>query len=110
MNGSTRSKSVSSTSREPDPLDRAQRAVEDGRAATRELMDAGDWDEPTGRTEVTVNLRMQSQPEVEPSRPDGMVGVAHATVNKLPPSHLLIVVLVVALAAAAVGRHKLGLW
>jgi hypothetical protein len=39
-----------------------------------------------------------------------MVGVAHAAVHKLPPSHLLIVVLVVALAAAAVAGRKLGLW
>jgi len=38
-----------------------------------------------------------------------MAGVAHATVNKLSPAQLLIVVLVVA-PAAVVGGHKLGLW
>lgn len=45
-----------------------------------------------------------------PRAPDGMAGVANAAVNKLSPAQLLIVVLVLALAAAVVGGHKLGLW
>lgn len=66
-----------------------------------------DWEESTVRT-LIVDHRHQTPPprEKEPS----IAGVAQTAVDKLPPSHLLIVVLVVALAAAAVGGHKLGLW
>lgn len=115
LNGSTASKSASTTSSGPDPLDRAQRAIEDGRAATRELAGYDDFDEPTGRHEVNVTVNMKSSPEIqlpEPgTKPDASVaGVARAAVDKLPPSHLLIVVLFAVLAGALVAGRKLGVW
>ncbi len=69
--------------------------------------DDGDWEESTVRTLIVDRPHEPAPPrEKEPS----MAGVAHAAVQKLPPSDLLIVVLVVALAAALVGGRKLGLW
>lgn len=44
-----------------DPLEAARQEL-------ARLKDADDWDEPTGRTEVTVNLQPPSPPQ--PSQPD----------------------------------------
>jgi hypothetical protein len=74
--------------------------------------DDGEWDnwdeeDSTVRTLIVDHRHAPAPPrEKEPS----IAGVAQTAVDKLPPSHLLIVVLVVALAAALVGGHKLGLW
>jgi hypothetical protein len=40
-------------------------AIEDGKEATKLLAYTDDWEEPTGRTEVTVNLQHPSQPEIQ---------------------------------------------
>ena len=71
--------------------------------------DWDDWEECTVRTLIVDHRHAPAPPPAREKEPS-MAGVAHAAVQKLPPSHLLIVVLVVALAAAAVGGHKLGLW
>lgn len=44
-----------------DPLEAARQEL-------ARLKDADDWDEPTGRTEVTVNLQPPTPPQ--PSQPD----------------------------------------
>lgn len=44
-----------------DPLDAARHELD-------RLKDASDWDEPTGKTEVTVNLQPPNPPQ--PSQPD----------------------------------------
>lgn len=62
-----------------------------------------DWEESTVRTVIVEDRR-------QPSRPDGMVGVAHAAVHKLPPLYLLVVAVVVALGVVAVLGRKLGAW
>jgi hypothetical protein len=49
-----------------DPLEKAREAL-------ARLRDADDWDEPTGKTEVTVNLRVPpqpSQPEITVTKQD----------------------------------------
>lgn len=103
-----------------DPLEKA-------RAELARLKDASDWDEPTGRTEVNVTVRMPSQPEIqaqaqvqaEPSRPQNAapappslpapVRAVTAVMDRLPPTHRWLVV-VVGAAVAAVAGHQLGWW
>ena len=53
---------------------------------------------------------LQHPPKPESKRESGYAGVAKAAVEKLPPSHLLIVALVMAVAAALVVGRKLGVW
>jgi hypothetical protein len=98
-----------------DPLERA-------RAELARLKDASDWDEPTGKTEVNVTVRMPSQPEIDqpaPTRPQNdppepqslpaPVKAAVAVMDRLPPTHRWIVVVLAAAVAAVAGR-QLGWW
>lgn len=96
-----------------DPTD----PLELAREQLAKLKDADDWDEPTGKTEVTVNLRMQSQPEIEaprakdeppPSLPTPVKAVT-AVMDRLPPTHRWLVV-VLAAAVAGLAGHQVGLW
>ena len=65
-----------------------------------------DWEESTVRTLIVEDRRPP-----QPSSPDtGYAGVAKAAVDKMPASHLLIVALAVAVAAALVAGRKLGVW
>lgn len=67
MNGSKDSRSGSRVSKPLDALDRMRSAIEDGKKATELLKYSEDFDEPTGRHEVTVNLHQPghpSQPEL----------------------------------------------
>ncbi len=64
-NGSKGLKLVSSTSNAPDPLDAAREALQESRKATELLEYSADYDEDTGRTEVTVNLQQPSHPELK---------------------------------------------
>lgn len=65
MNGSTGPKSGSPSLSAPDPLDRAREAVKTGNKATDLLEYSEDFEEKTGRTEVTVNLQQPSQPDID---------------------------------------------
>jgi hypothetical protein len=62
-------------------------ALEAARAAVRELHDADDWDEPTGRTEVHVHMQQPSQPEIQapdsdkPSPEKPIVGVLNVALG-----------------------------
>jgi hypothetical protein len=90
-----------------DPLKLAQEAL-------AKLKDADDWDEPTGRTEVNVTVKMPSQPEIEaPRAPDSKtppaVKAVTAVMDRLPPTHRWIAV-VLAAAVAALAGHQMGLW
>ncbi len=102
MNGSIASKNASLHSKEPDPLDEMRAAIEDGKKATKLLDYTDDWEEPTGRTEVTVNLQQPSQPEIKVSEPPGSkvspVHIVFTVVRKFPPWGA-VVVAVVAIAA-----------
>lgn len=100
MNGSTKLKSVSPRSKEPDPIDEMRAAIEDGREASKLLAYSADFDEDTGRTEVTVNLQQPSQPEIKVSEPDkpGAIHVVLTVVRKFPAWGSVIVALA-ALAA-----------
>lgn len=91
MNGSTGPKRGSPTSSAPpDPLDRARQAIADGRDATKLLEYSDDFDEPTGRHEVTVNLTAPTPPQ--PSQPQlevteqapGVLKVVFTVVQKFP--------------------------
>lgn len=66
-NGSTPSKivSISSKTNALDPLDEAEKHLAAADKATGLLEYSEDFDEPTGRTEVTVNLQQPSQPDIE---------------------------------------------
>lgn len=44
------------------------RQLDAAESATEQLAGATDWDEPTGKTEVTVNLQPPTPPQ--PSQPD----------------------------------------
>lgn len=89
-------------SRQPpqnDPLEAAREAL-------ARLKDADDWDEPTGRTEVTVNLRHPSPPPFRaPVASDGEFSVEKLGVKAkgIPPKALGFAIAVLALAAAAVA-------
>jgi hypothetical protein len=94
----------------PDPLDRARQAIEDGRAATRKLDSYDDWEEPTGKHEVTVNLvnphpptpPQPSQPEVTVTQPTpGVIAVVTTLTGKVPPLGATIVLVVAIVAFAA---------
>lgn len=105
-----------------DPTD----PLELARAQLSRLRDADDWDEPTGKTEVTVNLQVPSQPDIpanvqalhaptrpnndvpEPAGPAALKGVL-AVMDRLPPAHRWVVV-VLAAAVAALAGHQVGLW
>lgn len=45
-------------------------AIEDSKEATKLLEYSADFDEDTGRTEVTVNLQQPSQPDIERPKSD----------------------------------------
>lgn len=101
MNGSTGLKNGSPRSKEPDPIDEMRAAIEDGKEATKLLEYSADFDEDTGRTEVTVNLQQPSQPEIKVSEPADKTSPIHVVftvVRKFPPWGAVIVALA-ALAA-----------
>lgn len=96
MNGSTKLKRGSPSSSAPDPLDRARDALEEAKEARKLLEYSEDFEEPTGRTEVTVNLREPQQsspqlaataavtPQVEVSQPEpGVLRIAFTAVKQL---------------------------
>lgn len=88
MNGSHKLRTVSTQSNAPDPLDKAREALNEAREATKLLEYSEDFDEPTGRTEVTVNLRdahppQPSQPQIEVTAP-GVLKVVFTVVQKFP--------------------------
>lgn len=74
----------------PDPLDRAREALKEAREATKLLEYSEDFDEPTGRTEVTVNMQQPhppqpSSPQVEVTEPaPGVLKVVFTVVQKFP--------------------------
>jgi len=86
-----------------DPLDRASLAL-------RDLKDADDWDEPTGRFEpVVVNnhITMPSQPEMDPSlapkeeQPNNAYAKDVSLLAKLlPPEHRIIFICLVTVVGA----------
>lgn len=60
-------KTASTTSKTtaPDPLDSLDQHLATADKATGLLEYSADFDEPTGRTEVTVNLQQPSQPDID---------------------------------------------
>lgn len=90
MNGSHKLRTVSTQSNAPDPLDKAREALSEAREATKLLEYSEDFDEPTGRTEVTVNLReahppQQSSPQIEVTEPaPNVLKVVFTVVQKFP--------------------------
>ena len=95
-------------SRQPpqnDPLEAAREAL-------ARLKDADDWDEPTGRTEVTVHLQHAPAPPPPPQREpvasDGELSVERLGVKAkgIPPRALGFAIGVLALAAAVVAILK----
>ena len=80
-----------------DPLDAA-------RLELAKLRDADDWDEPTGRTEVTVNLHnphppQPSQPQIELAQPTpGVWTIAFTAVKRLTGWKLVAAIAITALA------------
>ncbi len=90
--------------KEPDPLDEMQAAIQDGKDATKLLEYSEDFDEPTGRTEVTLNLHNQhppqpSQPQIELSQPaPGVWTIAFTAVKRLTGWKLVAAIAITALA------------
>lgn len=70
---------MSSRSNAPDPLDAAREALQESKKATELLECSEDFDEPTGRTEVTVNLQQPSQPEIKVDAPQTQLNLELAT-------------------------------
>ena len=102
-NGSPVSTSASLDSRDLDPLTKAQARLQAAREANNLLLDAADWDEDTGRTEVTVNLAnhpsppQPSQPQIEVSQPEpGVFKIAFTAVKQLHGGWLAAVLIAVA--------------
>jgi hypothetical protein len=95
-------------SRQPpqnDPLEAA-------RSDVAILKDAGDWDEPTGRTEVHAHVHVQqpSQPEIQlpPEKPESrVIGVLNVALGfKQWPQVIALAILVAgALAAYYIKTH-----
>lgn len=83
-----------------DPLERAEHAM-------HELLDADDYDEPTGRQEVHVHLSHPSQPEIKrPLSVRPVVRDVLAVLRELPAHHRIIFALAalgVAASLAATG-------
>lgn len=92
--------------KEPDPLDEMQAAIQDGKDATRLLEYSEDFDEPTGRTDITVNLHgahppSPSQPQIEVTEDKpGVLRIVFTVVQKFPAWGAVVVAL--ALIAAYV--------
>lgn len=85
-----------------DPLDRARKAIEDGKAATKLLDYAEDFDEDTARHDITVTVNPQptppspSQPQIEVSQvKPGVLTVALTVVQKFPPMGAVLVALAI---------------
>lgn len=86
-------KRTSVPSKPPDPLDSALERLDRADEATRLLEYSADFEEPTGRHEVTVNLTQpqaphppqQSQPQIEVTEPaPGVLKVVFTVVQKFP--------------------------
>jgi hypothetical protein len=88
-------------------------AIEDGKEATKLLAYSDDFDEPTGRTEVTVNLQHPSQPEIQlraqpsdaPGSKPSPVQVVFTVVKKFPPWGAVIVALAALAAYVYLQTH-----
>lgn len=93
----------SASSKPPDPLDAATERLDRADQATDLLEYSEDFDEPTGRTEVTVNLQHPSQPEITrtESNPPSKVSplVIVLTVAKKFPAWGAVIVALAAIAA-----------
>ena len=99
MNGSKPLKPDSQPLKELDPLDRARKAIEDGKAATKLLKYSDDYEETT-KNETVVNLTMQgpnppspSQPQIDVSQKPGVLTIVLTTVQKFPAWGSVIVAL-----------------
>jgi hypothetical protein len=106
-NGSSDSTSDSSDLKNMDPLDKARAKLQEAREANNLLLDAADFDEDTGRHEVTVNLNQPStpqpsSPQIEVSQPEpSVLKIAFTAVNRLKGWPLAFAI---AVAVAAVLR------
>lgn len=72
------------SSKPPDPLDRAMERLERADEATGLLEYSADYDEPTGRHEVTVNLHGPSPSQHEIEAPATNTTVAVTVAKRLP--------------------------
>jgi hypothetical protein len=81
------------------PLDKARENLQEAREANNLLEYAEDFDEPTGRHEVTVNLHnppQPSSPHIEVSQPEpGVFRIAYTAVSQLRGWPLALVLVVV---------------
>ncbi len=97
-------KKTSVTSKPPDPLDSAMERLERADEATGLLEYSADYEEPTGRHEVTVNLQQPhppqpSQPQIEVTQPaPGVWTIAIKVVDRLRGGWLVAAILIAALA------------
>lgn len=99
-------KSKAPRSQHPDPLDSAMERLDRADEATRLLEYSHDYEEDTGRHEVTVNLTaptapQPSQPQIEVSQPSpGVFNIAITAVKQLSGWSLAAVLIVAILAYA----------
>lgn len=99
MNGSKGLKTESSRSSAPDPLDAARESLGESKEATNLLEYSEDFDEKTGRTEVTVNMTQPtppqlSQPNIEVTQDKpGVLRIVFTVVQKFPAWGAVIVAL-----------------
>lgn len=106
MNGSIKSKIESQPSnvRELDALDRMRKGIEDGKAATKQLADADDYDEKTD-SHITLNLTAPnpapSQSQIEVAQPSpGILTIVFTGVKQLSGGWLAAVLIVAIIAYA----------
>ncbi len=90
---------MSSKERSPDPLDAAIERLERADEATKLLEYSEDFEEPTGRHEVTVNLHNPHPSQHELEVPATKMDVTMTVAKRLPPVALAIVVTILGLAA-----------
>jgi len=110
MNGSKGPKTESSRSSVIDPLDAAREDLGQSKEATKLLEYSDDFDELTGKTEVTVNLQ---NPQPQPSQPNievtqdkpGVLRIVFTVVQKFPAWGAVIVALA-AIAAYVVLKLR----
>jgi hypothetical protein len=96
--------SQSSNGPTEDPLEKARTRLDSAHEANNLLMEADDFDEETGKHEVTVNLHnatpaQPSSPQIEVSQPEpGVFRIAYTAVSQLRGWPLAFVLLAVVAA------------